>query len=424
MALTSSLIRQQIPLMPTGPLSQRSTIVNANVLEDIPKLTSQWSSGRILLVASRSLAKNQSTVQDLQKALGSTLAATKLGVGSHSPYADVLDVARLLQKHDADALVCIGTSSYSDACKAARLLAATLPPNQLTVEGINSIMDFKKGRTKSGALKDPKAKLILVPCSLSASEYNPVSSATDPNGKKEHFGDGVHHLSAAADYVLLDPAVAATVPENIWLESGARAIDHCVESIVSKATQDEGVKIALEALSALIFGLQKYKTCHTRKAANDDVELLEAISACQVGARKAISTIICYGSKMGPSHAIGHQLGSVGHVAHGLTSCVCLAGVLRYEKRHADSRFWNVPRHEDVLKAFNRELGWEESEAGEAVERFYRSLGLATRLKEVGVTSEKAIRQIAEQTLTDIWGNGEPQMTKIEEVLEVLDDVR
>lgn len=127
---------------------------------------------------------------------------------------------------------------------------------------------------------------------------------------------------------------------------------------------------------------------------------------------------------MGPSHAIGHQLGSVGKVPHGLTSCVCLPAVLRYERQHPNSKFWDVKRQEDVLEVINRELGWNQADAGDAVEEFYKSLGLPTRLSEVGLNDEKAVRQIAEQTLTDIWGNGEPQLTQVGEVLEVLHPVR
>lgn len=417
--------KQQIPLMPTGPLMQHIAIVNSNVLEDIPHFVQQWSSQRIVLVASRSMANaSNSTLKELEKSLGKSLAATKLGVGSHSPYVDVLEIAKLLQEHDADLLISIGSSSYSDACKAARLLAVTLSGGHLTAEGVTSLIDVKKGRTKSGILKDPTARLILVPCTLSASEYNPVSSATAPRGKKEHFGDGWDHIAAAADVVLLDPKVASTVPERIWLESGARAVDHCVESIVTKAISEEGRQIVLKALVDLIKGLKAYKACREADVTNDNVEFLEAISKCQTGARQAISSILCYGSRMGPSHAIGHQLGSVGKVPHGLTSCICLPAVLRYEKRHPNSDFWDIKRQEDVLKVINQELGWNQGDAGDAVEEFYKSLGLPTRLKEVGVEDQKAVRQIAEQTLTDIWGNGEPQMTKIEEVLEVLDQVR
>lgn len=424
MSSENALERREIAQMPTGPTSKLKAIVNGSILEDVPDLVAQWNCRSVVLVASRSMSERSTVLQDLKKSLGDNFVAEKIGVGSHTPYADVLAIAKILQDKDADCLVSIGSSSYSDACKIARLLAATLPADQLTADSITSLMDLKKGRTKPGELKDPTMKLILVPCTLSASEYNPISSATDLRGKKEHLGESVEQVPAAADVVLLDPAIIATVPQNVWLESGARAIDHCVESIVSTRVGEEGTKIARNSLAMLIEGLKRYKTAREQNISSDDQEMLTAISSCQAGARGACSTLICYQSRMGPSHAIGHQMGSVGKVPHGLTSCVGLPAVLRYEKRHPESKHWDVERQKDVLQVFNMELGWNENDAGTAVEKFYKQLGLPTKLSEVGVTDERAIEQIARQTLTDIWGNGEPQLTKLEEVLEVLRDAR
>lgn len=424
MSQVNELKRQQIPQVPAGPTSKLKAIVNGNVTEDVPNLVSQWQCERVVIVASRSMSEKSRVLQDLKKSLGTKVVGEKIGVGSHTPYPDVLEITKILQMEKADCLVSIGSSSYSDACKIARLLAPTLRPQQLTADAITSLMDLKKGRTKPGVLREPTAKLILVPCTLSASEYNPISSATDPRGKKEHFGESIEHVAAAADVILLDPAIIDTVPQNVWLESGARAIDHCVEAMVSTRVGDEGTKVAQDSLADLIRGLSRYKAAREQNPLPDGTQMLDAVSSCQVGARGAISTLICYQSKMGPSHAIGHQMGSVGQVPHGLTSCIGLPATLRYEKKHPESKHWDVQKQQRVLDVYNKELGWNESDAGTAVENFYRQLGLPTKLSEVGVTDEKAIHQIAQQTLTDIWGNGEPQLTEVEEVLEVLSTAR
>jgi alcohol dehydrogenase class IV len=80
-----------------------------------------------------------------------------------------------------DAVVSIGSGSYSDACKAARLMAATLPSGFSGEDMEALIDDFGNANIKNG-VNTPKAKLIVVPTSLSAGEWTSSSSASNPSG--------------------------------------------------------------------------------------------------------------------------------------------------------------------------------------------------------------------------------------------------
>ena len=112
-----------------------------------------------------------------------------------------------------------------------------------------------------------------------------------------------------------------------------------------------------------------------------------------------------------------HQLGSVAGVMHGVTSCIMLAPVLRYTK----SRSSNAQAK--VLEIFNDVLGWQETEAADAVHKFIKMLELPTTLSEVGVTTDEQVRVIAEKTMTDVWGGSKRQM-EFDEILESLNMVR
>lgn len=120
---------------------------------------------------------------------------------------------------------------------------------------------------------------------------------------------------------------------------------------------------------------------------------------------------------LGPSHAIGHQLGSVAGVLHGETSCVMLAPVLQ-QTRDRTSR-----AQAKVLDIFNETLGWQEKEASDAVRRFVKMLGLPTTLSEVGVKTDEQVQKVAEKAMNDIWGGGKRQM-EYDEILETLNLVR
>lgn len=69
---------------------------------------------------------------------------------------------------------------------------------------------------------------------------------------------------------------------------------------------------------------------------------------------------------------------------------------------------------------FNETLGWEETQAGDAVARFVALLGLPHTLTEVGVTNEQQIQKIAANTLSDVLAGKKnlPDLQGLREILE------
>jgi alcohol dehydrogenase class IV len=218
--------RRTIQQLPVPARKGHNAILNSNYLEDIISALGSWSCERILIMHSKALGENTDVVEKLKEKLGPFVVSTKSGVGAHSPYEDVLEIARLLHEKKADCLISIGSSSYSDASKIARLMHANLAQDNLTAEAMEALVD--QGEGSAADLKDPTIKLILVPTSLSASEWNNNSSATTPQTKKKQHFASEH---AAPDLILLDPEVASTSPRKLWLSSGMRAVDHCVETV-------------------------------------------------------------------------------------------------------------------------------------------------------------------------------------------------
>lgn len=101
--------------------------------------------------------------------------------------------------------------------------------------------------------------------------------------------------------VILDPELTITTPEEVWLQSGCRAIDHCVESFCSLDAVDECDAAAVTALKALIPNLVKTK---------HDPEALGPRLECQLAANR-IMIMLILGVFPGASHGIGHQVISI-----------------------------------------------------------------------------------------------------------------
>lgn len=168
-----------------------------------------------------------------------------------------------------------------------------------------------------------------------------------------------------------------------------------------------------DALAVLLRGLKDYKNGESE---GNREELLDGIEDCQIGSRNAMMGLLLWNIPMGLSHAIGHQLGSVCGVMHGVTSCIMLAPVLRYTASKSDRQKKIQDR---VLGIWNKVLKSEEPSLADAVSNFVKFLGLPSTLKEVKVERHKDIDKVAEQTLTDVMGAMEG-MGKKEDILAIL----
>ncbi|KAF9700324.1 hypothetical protein EKO04_001919 [Ascochyta lentis] len=406
---TSQCGKRTIQQLPIPARKGHNAIVRSDYLEDIVNAIGEWSCQRVVLVHSRALDANTDVVKNLEEKLGHFVVAKKAGVGAHSPYEDVLEITKLLNDTNADCLLSVGSSSYSDACKIARLMQANLDPHNLTPESMEALVDQKQGTVDD--LKDPKIRLILVPTSLSASEWNNKSSATSPTSrKKQHFASA----NAAPDLILLDPEVASTSPRKLWLSSGMRAVDHCVETMLNAQCKTDAFHHMEDALAVLLRGLKDYKDGESQ---GDHDSLVDGINQCQLGSRNAMMGLLTWSIPMGPSHAIGHQLGSICGVMHGITSCIMLAPVLRYTYERSEKQ---NEVQKKVLDIWNKVLSTKEESLADAVENFVRSLQLPQTLKEVDVVNDDDIEKVAEGTLTDVFGAQEGLLGNKNQVLEIL----
>lgn len=173
---------------------------------------------------------------------------------------------------------------------------------------MEALVDQKQGLADDSKLSAPTAKLICVPTSLSAGEWNSYASGTNSRGKKQHF----RHAAGSPTLILCDPRVAATTPAHLWLASGVRAIDHCVEGLCSVKCHDEAAGHFEKGLTCLLKGLVQYHAgLEESDGSNKDdkrEELLKGIAECQLGSRETLLPWIKWHVSFGASHAIGHQL--------------------------------------------------------------------------------------------------------------------
>jgi alcohol dehydrogenase class IV len=357
--------------------------------ETVAALAQKRGAERIFLMVSGTLNRTTDEIDRLRRALGNKCVGTFDRMPPHTPRSAVIAATDQAREARADLIVTLGGGSITDGAKAVQLCLAN---DIRTPEAMDAV------RAPS-PVKPPTVAQISVPTTLSAGEFSPISGVTDERTRvKELF----RHADIVPRAVVLDPAVTRHTPEWLWLSTGIRAVDHCVEGICSNEATPYGDASALHGLSLLTRGLAKVKADPNDFAARLD---------CQLGSWLSMAPLVA-GVPMGASHGIGYVLGAVFDIPHGHTSCIMLPSVMRWNKSA------NAPRQAMIAAA----MGHAGEDAGDVLDAFIRGLGMPRSLHEVKVGREHFDR-IAKQAMGTPWVPRNPRAIpgpqQVKEILEL-----
>ena len=323
---------------------------------------------RVLLTTTRSLT-NGKLVRDVASALGDRCVGKFDAIRAHSPREAVIAGAALAREVEADHLLAVGGGSVTDATKT-MLLALWRG-----VKDIDTLSTLAPNRRAGPVptLDSDRMRMTAVPTTLSAAEFTASAGISDVQRKvKLHFS---HRLMAPVA-VILDPAATLETPMELILSTGMRAMDHAVERWCSIRPHPLADGLALQAMGMLGANLPAIKS------RPDD---LEPRLVCQMAAwlTQVSGTAT---APNGASHGIGYILGAYAGVPHGVTSCISLAATLE----------WNEPVNGERQRAVAEQLGRPGARPCDVMRDFVKSLGLPTRLGDVGIGADK-IPELARQ---------------------------
>lgn len=270
-------------------------------------LSTSLNSSRPFILISASLSANTDVLSVLTSTLSEscTIAGLQKGMQPHTLYSEVLSVASQVRASGADSIVVVGGGSLVDGAKAIVLALANGADTHDKLDELlktSNLVRHKKLDPKSApGLRRATIPLMCATTTLSAGEFNPFGGATDERTRhKQLFADPG---AAGMQVIVMDPGLTLTAPERVWLSTGLRAVDHCVESICSSQPNVEGTAAALRGLERLIPALLRTK---------EDESDLEARLNAQLGAMESMRPFVVYGVPVGASHGIGHQIGPHG----------------------------------------------------------------------------------------------------------------
>ena len=371
-------------------------------LEHIPFELSALGSKRPLIITDKGVRANN-LLAPIEAAFESTeavIGAIFDDVPPDSSLETVRKAAQLYRDNQCDAIIAIGGGSVIDTSKATNILVS---------EGGDDLLKY------SGAhnLPKPLKPFFVIPTtSGTGSEVTMVAVVSDPE-KNVKMAFASYSLMPHA--AILDPRMTQTLPPHLTAMTAMDAMTHAVESYTCMAANPLSDAYAFAAVKKVSNNL--FKVLDTPNEAQARLELAQA---------STMAGIAFSNSMVGLVHSLGHALGAVAHLPHGLCMNLFLPYVLEYNKSVNGDKiaelllplagadiYAQTPAHLRADKAISTILTMRD--------RLYSLTKLPRTLRETGKVSEAQLDEIAEKALNDgsiIYNPKEATLNDLKMILE------
>lgn len=288
--------------------------------------------------------------------------------------------AKLYREHNCDSIIAVGGGSVIDTSKAVNILVS---------EGGDRLADY----AGIGVLNRPLKPFFVVPTTAgTGSEVTLIAVIKDTSRDIKLYFSSYYLLPNAA---VIDPRMTLTLPPHITAMTAMDAMTHATEAFMCMAKNPISDAYATGAIKKISENL--IKVLDNPSDVEGRLELAQA---------STMAGIAFSNSMVGLVHAMGHSLGSLCHLPHGLCMNLFLPFALEY----------NLKEHGAVFGELLLPLAGPEvyartpaSDRGRKVIQHIRELrdilharcNLPRTLSETGKVSRDQLDKLAEMTLDD-----------------------
>lgn len=371
-------------------------------LEHIPYELSSLGAKRPMIITDKGVRTN-----DLLAPIEAAFSSTEVEVGfifddvpPDSSLETVRAVAQAYRANNCDAIIAVGGGSVIDTAKAS---------NILVTEGGDDLTKY------SGAhnLPRPLKPFFVIPTtSGTGSEVTMVAVVSD-NQKHVKMAFASNYLMPHA--AILDPRMTQTLPPHLTAMTAMDAMTHAVEAYTCMAANPISDAYATAAIKKISVNL--FNVLDNPSDAQGRLELAQA---------STMAGIAFSNSMVGIVHSLGHALGAVAHLPHGLCMNLFLPYVLEYNKDVNGDKIADL-----LLPLAGADIYAQtpaNQRANKAIEflntmrdRIYTLTKLPRTLSETGKVSKEQFEEIAEKALNDgsiIYNPKEANFKDLKSILE------
>ena len=251
------------------------------------------------------------------------------GVQPNPTIPNIEEARQLYVDNNCEAVIAFGGGSPMDCAKAAA--ARVVKPNQ-------SVQKMK------GVLKVRKKLMPFFAVPTTAGTGSETTIAAVVSDPETHEKYAINDLCLRPGYAVLDPELTVGLPPHITSTTGMDALTHAVEAYIGRSNTKETAERAVQAVKLIFENLYN---------AYEDGKNIEARENMLLASHYAgIAFTRAY---VGYVHAIGHNLGGMYGVPHGLAMSVILPYVLDYYGEAAYDRLADLADAVGITGANNAE---------------------------------------------------------------------
>lgn len=343
-------------------------IFGKGTLDKLPdEILSLFATKVLIVTIEPLLSKLQAVVETIRSK--KTEVSIDTSIVQEPTFEDFEKLMKKVTPFNPDVVVGIGGGSVLDVAK---LVAAQLENEQTLKEYVGI-----------GLLKGRKKKLICMPAtSGTGSEASPNAILVDNSDNQKK---GIISPYLVPDVVIVDPLLTISVPPSITAATGLDALTHCLEAYTNKFAQPFIDMNAFEGIRLIAANLVQAVTHGGDEEARTHVAMGSLLGGFCLGPVNTAGV-----------HALSYPLGSMFHLAHGLSNALLLPYVMEYNLSAAPARYADVA----VAMGCKREAD-DEATARKGIEKvksFIAECGVPARLRDVNIPKD-AIPQMAVDAL-------------------------
>lgn len=371
-----------------------------NALENLPHELKMMGAKKPIVLTDAILAKcgTLDKVQKAFKGFDIDVTETYTEIPPDSSIKVINEIAGIFKAKGCDSIIALGGGSVIDTAKGLRIVIE---------QGGTDIMDYMG--LDSLPRKDRIAFAVIPTTSGTGSECTNVAVIANPdkNVKMEFIS-----YDLLPDFAVLDPRMTETMPPKITANTGVDALVHAIEGYTCLQKNPLSQSYAFAAIRLITTFLPKA----VLEGGNHEYRLAMSNAATMAG-------IAFSNSMVGLVHAIGHAVGGVAHVPHGIAMSILLPHVMKFNLETLKPAYAEL-----LLPLAGAEIYAttpKEERAQKAIEfvtafiKQFESVGLPTKLSDAKVTEDQ-FDAIAQTAINDGAIVVNPIMATKEQVIEIL----
>ena len=371
-----------------------------NALENLPHELKMMGAKKPIVLTDAILAKcgTLDKVQKAFKGFDIDVTETYTEIPPDSSIKVINEIAGIFTAKGCDSIIALGGGSVIDTAKGLRIVIEQGGTDIMYYMGLDSL-----------PRKDRIAFAVIPTTSGTGSECTNVAVIANPdkNVKMEFIS-----YDLLPDFAVLDPRMTETMPPKITANTGVDALVHAIEGYTCLQKNPLSQSYAFAAIRLITTFLPKA----VLEGGNHEYRLAMSNAATMAG-------IAFSNSMVGLVHAIGHAVGGVAHVPHGIAMSILLPHVMKFNLETIKPAYAEL-----LLPLAGAEIYAttpKEERAQKAIEfvtafiKQFESVGLPTKLSDAKVTEDQ-FDAIAQTAINDGAIVVNPIMATKEQVIEIL----